>query len=64
MFSSQRSPDSFQRRRSFVGERLLRAFATMQPLNLGGFDLRYPPGDNTGTNYVELTYWTGSGYIR
>ena len=46
------------------GERLVEAFHTLQPLNLGGFELDYRPGKHLGSSFVELTYYNGTRYKR
>jgi branched-chain amino acid transport system substrate-binding protein len=45
-------------------ERFIQAFLTMRPYDMGGFDLAFAPGDNTGSDFVELTHYTGERFRR
>lgn len=45
-------------------EKLVEAFHTMQPLDLGGFELDYRPDKHLGSSFVELTFFTGDRYKR
>ena len=44
--------------------KLVEAFHTMQPLDLGGFELSYKPDKHLGSSFVELTYFNGARYRR
>jgi len=45
-------------------ERFAQAFQGMSAVDLGGFDVAFGPGDNTGSNFVELTHYTGERFRR
>ncbi|NPC54809.1 ABC transporter substrate-binding protein [Caenimonas soli] len=45
-------------------ERFLQAFLTMRPYDMGGFDVAFASGDNTGSDFVELTHYTGERFRR
>lgn len=45
-------------------ERLVAAFESMQPHDLGGYEVRYGPQDHDGARYVELTYYDGQRFRR
>ena len=45
-------------------EKLMDALHTMRPYDLGGFEVRYGPNDHDGTDFVELTYFTGDRFRR
>jgi branched-chain amino acid transport system substrate-binding protein len=45
-------------------ERFARAFLGMRAVDLGGFEVDFGPGDNTGSTYVELTHYTGERFRR
>lgn len=51
-------------KRDDTGSRLIEAFHTMQPLDLGGFELDYRPDKHLGSSFVELTFFNGSRYRR
>ncbi len=44
--------------------KLVEAFHTRQPLDLGGFELDYRPDKHLGSSFVELTFFTGDRYKR
>lgn len=50
--------------RSATREKLVEAMHTMRPYDLGGFPVRYGPGDHNGTDFVELTYFNGERFRR
>jgi branched-chain amino acid transport system substrate-binding protein len=39
--------------------RILRSFLTMKPLNLGGYEVNYFPGETGGSSAVSLSYFDG-----
>jgi ABC-type branched-subunit amino acid transport system substrate-binding protein len=45
-------------------ERFAQAFQGMTAVDLGGFDVAFGPGDNTGSHFVELTHYTGERFRR
>lgn len=45
-------------------ERFIQAFLTMRPYEMGGFDVSFAAGDNTGSDFVELTHYTGERFRR
>lgn len=45
-------------------ERFIQSFLTMRPYDMGGFDVSYGPADNTGSDFVELTHYTGERFRR
>lgn len=45
-------------------ERFIQSFLTMRPYDMGGFDVAYATGDNTGSDFVELTHYTGERFRR
>lgn len=50
--------------RAATRERLIAAFESMQPFDLGGYEVRYGPKDHEGSNFVELTYYDGQRFRR
>ena len=45
-------------------ERFIQAFLTMRPYEMGGFDVSFSARDNTGSDFVELTHYTGERFRR
>ncbi len=45
-------------------ERFMRSFLTMRPYDLGGFEVAFTLGESTGSNFVELTHYTGERFRR
>lgn len=51
-------------RRTTRPEKFIESFYSMRPLDLGGYELNYGPNQHIGSNFVELTYFTGDRYRR
>ncbi|AKJ31142.1 ABC transporter substrate-binding protein [Caldimonas brevitalea] len=45
-------------------DRLVAAFETMRPFDLGGYEVSYGPRDHEGSSFVELTYYNGERFRR
>ncbi|MCW7541701.1 ABC transporter substrate-binding protein [Aquabacterium sp. A7-Y] len=50
--------------RHVTRDKLVPAFETMRPYDLGGYEVSYGPRDHEGSNFVELTYYNGERFRR